>query len=361
MKSGIFFYCFILMILVVSGPLLGEAAAPVISARLIPVDKLPAVSDKPEYFFTPGDIFRYNRQGELIILSQKRARVYIFDSTHKFVASFFRKGLGPGELSYPSNLFPLPANRLLIVNQDTTRFMVVKRDTNKLTEVERFPVPYHNIGDFEIISPNRLAVLTAFPIMPDLKDISSKYFLHFYDLPTKKKGADVFPPPEIVKFDKSAESRSKYGTGDILFFDGKLFIVYNQPGSLYVLNRNGSLLKKISTSFPFTKMNLPAVKKKVFDDGTLSLQVKYGNSCRMNLVELEGRIYLITSIDNGKNNEDPVFTFYLSALDYKNGTFSRHLKLNSGGVDITQARFAGYSGKNIAFIDDDYLYRFTVK
>lgn len=318
--------------------------------------KISTVSEKQSVYILPNDKLRYTGKGDLYVLSRKYANIYWFDSKGQYIGTFLRKGEGPQELSYPQYITSLADNRLIVLNDDKFIFYEIKK--NSITEIERRTVPYSNIGDIEEWNLEKFFVLTAYPLTQELDGSKVGKFIHIYNIKNKKSVLDYFDGPEENSSRKSAELRSEYGSGDIFYFDNRLFLIYNQPGNMYIFTTDGILLKKISTKLPFVKYNIPDVKN-IDQDGYIIVQMNYAKTCQMNFLSKDKRLYVVSRIDHGKKDE-PDYRFYLSLLDYKGGSFVNHLKIVTNGVDISKSEFGGFNENNLILHDEDFIYFFSL-
>ena len=354
--------------------------------------KIPAVSEKQNVYILPKDKVKYTDKGDILVLSRKYCTIYRFDSQWQYTGSFLRAGEGPQEITYPQIITTLSNNRLLILNDDKFIFYEMKKD--QLPEIARIKVPYSNIGDIEEYNQEKLFVLTAYPLAPGLKGSDAGKFIHIYDLKNKKNTLDFFEAPGETNRRDSSELRSEYGGGTIHYFENLLFLVYNQPGAMYVFNPEGILVKKISTLLPFVKYNTADVKR-VEQDGNISVRMNYANTCQMNLfllipqkgvtkkqgfetlssmkenpvaeqsglgrrpISKNKKVFLITRINHGKG-DTPLYHFYLSLLDYKEGKFINHLRVETAGVDISKSEFKCANDQSLVFLDEDFLYSFSL-
>jgi hypothetical protein len=317
--------------------------------------KIPTVYEKENVYILPKDKLSYTAEGDILILSRKYACIYRFNSKGQYIGTFLRKGEGPGELSYPQSVTPLPSNRFIILNDDKFIFYEIKE--NGISETERRTVPYSNVSDIDAWNREKLFVLTAYPLAPGLKGSEAGKFLHIFDIKNEKSSLDYFGGPEETSRRQSAELRSEYGSGDIYYFDDKLFLVYNQPGDMYIFNPDGTLLKKISTKFHFVKYNTANVER-VEQDGDIYIRMFYATTCQMNILSNDKTLYLVTRIDQGKK-DNPDYRFYLSPLDYKAGNFVDHFEIATKGVDLSKAEFKTFNEQNLVFLDEDFIYCFS--
>jgi len=318
--------------------------------------KIPAVSEKQNVYVLPKDKLKFTDKGDILALSRKYCSIYRFDSQMQYTGSFLKTGEGPQELTYPQYVTPLSNNRLLILNDDKFIFYELKKD--QLPEIERITVPYLNIGDIEEYNQEKLFVVTAYPLAQGLKGSDAGKLIHIYDIKNKKNLVDYFEAPGEISRRNSNELRSEYGGGDIYYSENLLFLVYNQPGDMYIFNPAGALLKKISTRFPFVKYNTADVKR-VEQDGNISIRMNYSRTCQMNLLLKNKNVFLVTRINHGKDDE-PIYRFYLSPLDYKEGKFIKHLKVETAGVDISKSEFKCFNDKTLIFLDEDFIYSFSM-
>ncbi|MCU0287444.1 MAG: hypothetical protein MUF15_13755 [Acidobacteria bacterium] len=318
--------------------------------------KIPAVSEKQNFYVLPKDKLKVTDKGDILVLSRKHCTIYRFDSTGLYTGLFLKSGEGPQELTYPQLITPLENNYLLILNDDKFIFYELKE---QISEIERLTVPYLNIGDIEEFNQKKLFVLTSYPLVQGLKGNEAGKLIHVYDIKNKKNIADYFETPGEIGNRNSNELRSEYGSGDIYYFDNLLFLVFNQPGDMYIFNSNGELIRKISTRFPFAKYNTADVKRVESGDGNISIRMNYARTCQMNIFAQDKRVFLITRINIG-TDEEPIYHFYLSAIDYKEGKWIDHLKLEAPGVDISKTEFKSFNDKNLIFLDEDFIYSFSL-
>lgn len=110
--------------------------------------------------------------------------------------------------------------------------------------------------------------------------------------------------------------------------------------------------------YPYVKYNTADVKR-VEQDGNISIRMNYANTCQMNLLLKNKRVFLVTRINHGKGDA-PLYRFYLSQLDYKEGKFIKHLKVETAGVDISKSEFKCANDQSLVFLDEDFLYGFNL-
>ncbi|HLP48605.1 MAG TPA: hypothetical protein VK469_21875 [Candidatus Kapabacteria bacterium] len=338
----------------ISLPAVTEKDSDVIKLKL--QCKIPAVSEKQNVYILPKDKVKYTDKGDILVLSRKYCTIYRFDSQWQYTGSFLKAGEGPHEITYPQIITTLSNNGLLILNDDKFIFYEMKKD--QLPEIARIKVPYSNIGDIEEYNQEKLFVLTAYPLAPGLKGSDAGKFVHIYDLENKKDTLDFFDAPGEISRRIASELRSEYGSGDIIYSDNLLFLVFNQPGEMYIFKPDGTIQNKFSTRFPFVKYNTADVKR-VEQDGNISIRMNYATTCQMNLFLQNKKVFLVTRINHGKGDA-PLYHFYLSLLDYKKGKFINHLKAETAGVDISKSEFKCANDQSLVFLDENFLYSFSL-
>jgi len=319
------------------------------------IKKIPCISEEQNYFIIPAkDRIKFlPGSGEIMALSFKEGKFFRFKTDGSYAGAIGRNGEGPCELQFPADFFILANKKTLIL--DKNRFQLkVLAITDKCEEIERFTTPYSDLVDIVELNSGDLLCLTAYPLLPEIYGDNEGNFLHIFGLEKKQKRLDFFPVFDKDK--KSSVARGEYGEGDILLHDDKIFLVYNQPSYLYILDTNGKLDKRISTQFPFTRLNR-AYEKRVENKDAIQVAINIEKNCKMNLVVKDREIYLLSRINQG-DQEKPAFVFYLSRIDFKEGKIERHSRLAAPGIDLAGLDYKCFSGENLLLCDDDFLYVF---
>ncbi|MCH8285738.1 6-bladed beta-propeller, partial [candidate division KSB1 bacterium] len=124
------------------------------------------------YLYKPADIIKDN-DGNYYILDAGNYLVKKYDPDGKFLLSFGRKGQGPGEFEYPSQIVLNQANELLVVDGNSRTINMFDTDGNFIEFVR--------IVDFNLPKifalPNRNYVISSFVI----SDKADKKLLYVLD------------------------------------------------------------------------------------------------------------------------------------------------------------------------------------
>lgn len=318
--------------------------------------KIPTISDHHDYYILKNDSICFDENGDILILSRKNAQLYRFNSDGQYIGKSFRLGQGPNELNRPYRITILQDHKLLILN-NFNQFKIFKSKEDQWIQKKQFIIPFTNIGKIISIDRNILCILTSYSLLPGMNKNNDKYFIHFYNFEDKKVLRQFFPPPISDK--ESTKLRSTHGNGDILLWNGKLLVVFNQPGKMFVFSLKGELLSTLSTKLPFVKTN-QAIFKKIKTNEGITVSVDFANNCHMNFITHKGNVYLLTRVNFG-TQESPDFKFYINKINLKQKKINSHSYLIFDSVDLSTSMFKAYSDNQLIFFNEDWLYVFNLQ
>ncbi|MCP2518890.1 6-bladed beta-propeller [Candidatus Aminicenantes bacterium AC-335-K20] len=260
------------------------------------------------------ELFDIDRKGNIYILSPKSREnlIYKFDNKGNFVKSFAKKGKGPGEFEYPSNLIVNSKNEIVITDRGNNKISIFSREGILLKEIKillpeiRGGIPLKN-GNYIFLRA-------------EIKPTAEK-FIHTVSLfdsnfnKIKELDRAEFPNPIIGRrleatfhnlIWRISEDKIFTGTQDA----GYEIKVYDFKGNL--LRKIRKEYKKIPPSEEYKKNYMKLFKSPLFD----GIRDKFYFPKSMPpfhsfLVDEKGRLYVMT-YERGENLDEYIFDIFNS-------------------------------------------------
>ncbi len=197
-----------------------------------------SVSEAGENLFSIIDDFKCADNGTLYVMDRKLFTIYCFDQEGKFLTSFGKRGIGPGEFSTLRSLYLLK-DVLIIVDDLNIHYYSLNGKY-----IKSFPNQHINLSPVSFINPDKFISVTTFAGADNSSDMGS---VAINDIKNKKK-IDLFQFPKwkqgvitVQKIEGNMTSTTNYSYSASLLTPG--MILFSQKGKLYFGMNNEYLIK----------------------------------------------------------------------------------------------------------------------
>ncbi len=309
-------------------------------------------TETTNYIITPSQDILKTDGKRIYILSVKEKKFFVLSKDGEYKGVYFKKGEGPCGLKYAYDFFLLPDKKIVFFNSSKEfkffKLKTVNCFSKKVVHNIYMPV------QIKLIEKDKYLVLKSIPVVSG-DDGSYKYLFYFYDI-KQNKTINMF-----YEFNVKDESRLKYirgefGKGNFVVSQKKIFLVFDQPGFIRIFNTNGRFFAKIKSEFPFLKRNKASVVKKQQGDYLIT-RIKSDEKCKMKLIELNNKVYLIIRNNDLKRGE---IDFYFGEVDIKTKVVRNIIKFDFGDPRERILYYKSNYKNLLIFGNDDFIYIYSI-
>lgn len=252
------------------------------------IGKYDSVEDTNLIFFIPSDIL-IDEDNNLYVLDSGNYTVKKFTQDLDLITCIGRKGKGPGEFLFPTNLEILENSRLIISDQRLSKFEVFDLKGNW---IEQFQIKDNHSGKFCVNANNQLILFGQMNLSPLKSNNNSNiesYLLEIYDNRQK-----------IKEFVRNISSGNQLVASIVNQFNisidnhNNVYIAYCFLNRIDKYSLNGDLLFRIERPFSYKIQDLTKEKLKTLNPKEIKSFFAKINKTSIDLANDEkGRIWVL--------------------------------------------------------------------